>query len=419
LLGLLVVLADLSTERPASAADLDRSAQTQWAIRASHPITSETSALLYLPLLVRSQAESTPAPTPTIQPEPPREWDPRLDQRGAQLRPAVVEPGQGYWRLVKAVWFDEAESGQRHHIFVDALHSNGQRVVGLPVRVYWATGETTVTTQPKPGEAYAGDFAMFAIAPAYGARPNDGNPADEVWGMGLGSIELPFHSIHTSYGLTWRWTVASGPANTPTPTATPTPTPTFTPMATPTSTPIVPSTVVPEITPTPPAPTATPSPTRTPTATATPSATPTAGIDWDPRLTQRGATLQEVAVAPGQGYWKLVRAIWYNEVQAGNRQHILVDALDANGQRVNGVPVQVFWEGGAAGITTEAKPGEEYAANYPLVYPAPFYNAAPNDGNPADTVRGMGLGSLENPGGFIRASYGLTWQWTIKAAPLP
>jgi hypothetical protein len=113
----------------------------------------------------------------------------------------------------------------------------------------------------------------------------------------------------------------------------------------------------------------------------------------------------------------LVRAIWYNEEQSGNWQHILVDALDANGQRVTGVPVLVYWDGGAAGITTEAKPGEAYATNYPLAYPAPFYSAAPNNGSPADAVRGMGLGSLENPGGFIRASYGLTWQWTIKAAP--
>jgi len=140
-------------------------------------------------------------------------------------------------------------------------------------------------------------------------------------------------------------------------------------------------------------------------------------VDWDPRLTQRGATLQSAAVAPGQSYWKLVRARWYDEQESGNRQHILVDALDANGQRQVGLSVRLYWEGGEASIITEAKPGEEYAANFSLGVPAPFYNASPNDGNPADAVLGMGLGSLAEPGGFVRASYGLVWRWTT--APLP
>ncbi|MBI3958986.1 MAG: hypothetical protein HY328_09260 [Chloroflexi bacterium] len=367
------------------------------------PLTDTTS--LFLPLVQRPEQ-----PTPTATSTPTHQWDPRLDQRGAELRPAVVAPGQGYWRLVKAVWFDEQESQGRHHIFADALDPQGERVIGLPVRIYWAVDETTVTTQAKPGEPYAADFGMFDVAPSYGALPNNGNPADEVWGMGLGSIEQPKFSIHTSYGLTWQWTIAGGAADTPTPTATPsatvTPTETVTPTATATATPPDGATA-----------TATPTASPTNTSTATPTATVEPDVEWDPRLTQRGASLQEAAVAPGQGYWKLVRARWFNEEESGNRQHILVDTLDVNGQRVAAIPVRVYWEGGEAGITTEAKPGEEYAANYALALPAPFYNAAPNDGSPADAVLGMGLGSLDNPDGFIRASYGLTWRWTIAPAP--
>lgn len=392
----------------------------------SHPL-SETLSSLYLPAVLGSTDQFTQTPTATatstVPAEPPREWDPRLTQRGTELIPAEVEPGEGYWRLVKAVWFNEEEAQGRHHIFVDVLDADGKRIVGLPVRIYWAAGETPLITQAKPGEPYAADFGMFDVAPSYGAKPNDGNPADDVWGMGLGSIDQPFHTIHSSYGLTWQWTIAGGPEQTATPTATPSPTPTATTTPTETATPTETST--PTVTPTLPAgvtatatstASTTSTPTATGTATATATATPTPSIDWDPRLTQRGASLQTAVVGPGEGYWKLVRARWYNEQESGNRQHILVDALDENGARVAGIPVRIYWEGGQASITTETKPGEEYAANFSIGVPAPFYNAAPSGGSPADAVLGMGLGSLENPSGFIRASYGLTWRWTVVPA---
>ena len=242
-----------------------RADQPPQTIFPSRPIT-ETLSLLYLPAVLGSTGQLTLTPTATaiatatmtatVPAEPPRAWDPRLDQRGAVFVPAVVQPGQGYWRLVKAVWFNEVEAQGRHHIFMDALDADGQRVVGLPVRIYWASGDTIVNLQAKPGEPYAADFAMFDVAPSYNALPNDGNPADEVQGMGLGSIEQPFHSIHTSYGLTWQWTIAGGPVETATPTGTPTGTPTET--ATPTVTPTLPDGVTA---------TATPAASTTPTPT--------------------------------------------------------------------------------------------------------------------------------------------------------
>ena len=141
-------------------------------------------------------------------PPPALDWDPRLNLRGAAYIPAQVQPGQGYWRLVKAVWFDKEESGGRHHIYVDVLSEAGERQVGAPVQVSWNDGATTIITEAKPGEAYAANFAMYALAPAYAAQPHDGATADAVTGMGLGDIEDPYHAVHTSYGLTWRWTLA-------------------------------------------------------------------------------------------------------------------------------------------------------------------------------------------------------------------
>lgn len=219
---------------------------------------SETvaSGPIFLPLLQAAvpqaqptaTATSTPPPSPTPAPQARREWDGRLDQRGTSLTEAAVGPGQGYWRLVRAVWFNEQEAQGRHHIFVDVLDADGKRIPGVPVRIYWNGGETTVTTQQKPGEPYAADFGMFAVAPSYGARPNDGSPADELWGMGLGSIEQPAYAIHTAYGFTWQWTTAPSAQVTATPTATPTSAPVIT----------------------------TPTPGSSPTPTAMPAATPTA-----------------------------------------------------------------------------------------------------------------------------------------------
>jgi hypothetical protein len=203
-----------------------------------------------------------------------RDWDPRLDQRGAVLIPAVVSPGQGYWRLVRGRWYNTDESQGKHHIFVDTQDETGARQVDVQVLITWSSGAETLTTQAKPGEAYAADFAMFSIAPSYKAQPAAGDPADAVEGMGLGEIDDPGRGHHTSYGLVWRWTVAG--AATPTPSVTPSLLPTTPPTVTATPTPTNTATLTGTITPTATAPpTQTVTATPTTTATITPTATPT------------------------------------------------------------------------------------------------------------------------------------------------
>lgn len=150
------------------------------------PEPAEGPPAVYLPLV------AVPAATPAL------DWDPRLDLRGAYLIPAQG----GAWRLVRARWLDEAESAGRHHIYIDTLDADGERVTGVAVRIVWAGGEATVTTEAKPGEPYAANFPMFAVAPAYSAQSAGG---DLVGGMGLGSIEQPAYAIHTSYELIWQY----------------------------------------------------------------------------------------------------------------------------------------------------------------------------------------------------------------------
>jgi hypothetical protein len=147
-----------------------------------------------------------------LPPLPRVDWDPRLDLRGAVLIPAAVQPGEGYWRLVKGVWYDVGEEfNGNHNIYMDTLSAGGERQSGVPVEVtnldrsiLW----TTIVTEPKPGAPYAADFAMYGLAPSYRAVPADGSPADAVSGMGLGSIEKPWEADHTNYGFVWQWTIA-------------------------------------------------------------------------------------------------------------------------------------------------------------------------------------------------------------------
>ena len=71
---------------------------------------SEPEHQLFTPLILNQH-----------KPPQPLDWDPRLDERGAALVPAQVTSSQGYWRLTKAIWYDEVESQGKHHILVDAL----------------------------------------------------------------------------------------------------------------------------------------------------------------------------------------------------------------------------------------------------------------------------------------------------------
>jgi len=154
-----------------------------------------------------------PAAVPTVSPLKDRVWDPRLTQRGAALIPAQVKPGQGYWRLVQAKWFDEGEPpfDGKHHIYMETLDASGNRQPGVRMQMATLDGSEILgytNTEAKPGEPYAANFPMFVAAPAYRVQPATDAPADVVSGLGLGSIAVPSLPVLTSTGLTWQWTVA-------------------------------------------------------------------------------------------------------------------------------------------------------------------------------------------------------------------
>ena len=149
-------------------------------------------------------ATPTKAPTPAPRAElPPRTLDPRLATLGVRVEPAFVGSGQRYWRLVEARWANEQESEGRHSVFVEVQDLNGRRAVGQPVTFQWADGSVTLPIVDRPAPDWGADFGMYNCLGSYWVYVG-GAPSDRIVGLGLGTAETPYFTVHTSFYLTFR-----------------------------------------------------------------------------------------------------------------------------------------------------------------------------------------------------------------------
>src|SRR5262249_5904712 len=94
-------------------------------------------------------------------------------------------------------------SAGKHHIYVEVLDENGNRIVGQPVTVWWGDGNDTSPTEDKTPPDYSWNFQMYASGFAYNTKV-EGLPSDVVKGAGMGSIDQRFKGIHTSYYFTFQ-----------------------------------------------------------------------------------------------------------------------------------------------------------------------------------------------------------------------
>jgi len=149
-------------------------------------------------------------------------------------------------------------------------------------------------------------------------------------------------------------------------------------------------------------------------------------VDWDPRLKERGVSIDVTAthdLAPGQQFWRVVKACWYDEQEAdgvGPDHHILIDVLDGFGRRVApGLSLLVEWPGDSTLIYTEAKAGEPWAANYPMSKSLNEFGVRVNDAlAPSEVLKGIGMGADGNSG--IHTSTGAVFQLvTMPAIAVP
>jgi len=173
----------------------------------STPVPTATAPPTAVPFV----QQFIPQEVPTAEPEvvaaaaPSRAWDPRLDRLGVRVDDAPVEPGQQYWRLIDARWTDEKESGGKHHIYVEVLDENGNRIVGHPVTVWWGDGNHTGGVEDKAPPDYGFNYQMYAAGYAYSVKV-EGLPSDILVGAGMGDLDRRDWGIHTSYYLVYQKT---------------------------------------------------------------------------------------------------------------------------------------------------------------------------------------------------------------------
>jgi len=125
-------------------------------------------------------------------------WDERLYAMRVYVAPADLSPGEGYWRLIEAVYEDDTQSGGNHNIYYTVKNASGNPQVGQTVWQGWPTGSASDVTDAL-GQ---GDIAMWAsYIPELESGPYrawvDGT-SDTVHGMAL-----PLNH-HVNFLLTWQ-----------------------------------------------------------------------------------------------------------------------------------------------------------------------------------------------------------------------
>lgn len=124
-------------------------------------------------------------------------------------------------------------------------------------------------------------------------------------------------------------------------------------------------------------------------------------VEWDPRLTVRGAEIKPASPSPVQNYWKCIKGLWYNKDESQGRHNVFVDCVDGNGVRILGVNVKFYWSSGSDAKPTENKVDpwmpQGYGVDFPFNSPAPSYGIKVLDSIPSDDVWGLGYGDENNP----------------------
>lgn len=194
------------------------------ATSAPTPAPPPKATLVPTVVLVVNRTDVVPSPTNTLtvlqvraltpvpcrpSPLPPAQWDERLDRLGIRFAPACVRPDEPFWHLVEAKWLDVAESNGYHHVFVDVLDQQGERVLAPPAQfvMQWTTDqcERSMQSQSDP-LGFGAHCPMFAAGTAYTVYVQ-GLSSDRIEGLGLGTIDQRDWSILTSFQFKFQHTV--------------------------------------------------------------------------------------------------------------------------------------------------------------------------------------------------------------------
>lgn len=134
----------------------------------------------------QAMAQATALAPCVIAPVEAAEWDADLVM---VVEPACVRSGESYWRLVEARWLDDAKLDGYHHLFVDVVDENGNRLYGDSFVMRWQTGECRRFIRGAVTPIDHGEHCpMFARAGSYDVAV-DGLPGEVVKGLGLGGVQ--------------------------------------------------------------------------------------------------------------------------------------------------------------------------------------------------------------------------------------
>ena len=181
------------------------------------------------------------------------------------------------------------------------------------------------------------------------------------------------------------------------------PTPIPVPTVTPTATSVGPDQILVTVT-----------PTEIPTATPLPTVSPVDVIALSDVLQQLRVWIDPAIVPIGQPYWRLVEAQWLSEEESQGRNYIFVEVVNASGVRPEPTPDVLFsWKDGSIPLSINKPPETGYGLDFLMNATGNSYNVS-IEGSPSDTIRGLGMGTVENPSGYTKTSFFLKFQETIR-----
>jgi LysM repeat protein len=134
------------------------------------------------------------------------------------------------------------------------------------------------------------------------------------------------------------------------------------------------------------------------------------GVQVDPRLNALGVRVESADVAPGQVYWKLIRAVYQDPDESSGNHNVFYKVVDENNHPIANHKVLQAWPSDQTDATTKPD-GTCDIALWASFAPdrgerGPY--SAWVDGAPSDKVTGMGLPLSRN------VNFLLTWQRAKK-----
>jgi hypothetical protein len=127
---------------------------------------------------------------------------------GVAVIPAAVEPGQTYWKVIRVHHLTPEENNKRHHIFINAIDEEGNRLPGARFLIAWDGGSDTVTIEDGTG-AYGANFPIWKwqVCSVEGLDA----PSDRVINLRTDHPDEPEGNLmfHHSFAITFQRTLAT------------------------------------------------------------------------------------------------------------------------------------------------------------------------------------------------------------------